>query len=43
MNRANGRNDMATIARKALLNRSALGFLRVNHVQGCSRGCLYPC
>lgn len=34
---------METITRKSLLNRSALGFLCVNHVQGCSHGCLYPC
>ena len=34
---------METIIRKSLLNRSALGFLCVNHVQGCSHGCLYPC
>jgi DNA repair photolyase len=32
-----------TVARKSLLNKSALGFLCVNHVQGCSHGCLYPC
>jgi DNA repair photolyase len=34
---------METINRKSLLNRSALGFLCVNHAQGCSHGCLYPC
>lgn len=34
---------METIARKSLLNKSALGFLCINHVQGCSHGCLYPC
>jgi DNA repair photolyase len=34
---------METITRKSLLNKSALGFLCVNHVQGCSHGCLYPC
>ncbi|MCX7024681.1 MAG: radical SAM protein [Spirochaetes bacterium] len=34
---------METITRKSLLNRSALGFLCINHVQGCSHGCLYPC
>ncbi len=34
---------METITRKSLLNRSALGFHCVNHVQGCSHGCLYPC
>jgi DNA repair photolyase len=34
---------METIERKSLLNKSALGFLCVNHVQGCSHGCLYPC
>jgi DNA repair photolyase len=31
------------VLRKSLLNESALGFLCVNHVQGCSHGCLYPC
>jgi DNA repair photolyase len=34
---------MDTITRKSLLNRSALGFFCVNHVQGCAHGCLYPC
>lgn len=34
---------MDTITRKSLLNRSALGFLCINHVQGCSHGCRYPC
>jgi DNA repair photolyase len=34
---------MQTITRKSLLNKSALGFLCVNHAQGCSHGCLYPC
>jgi DNA repair photolyase len=34
---------MRTIERKSLLNKSALGFYCVNHVQGCSHGCLYPC
>jgi DNA repair photolyase len=34
---------METIIRKSLLNKSALGFYCVNHVQGCSHGCLYPC
>ena len=34
---------MQTVERKSLLNRSALGFLCVNHVQGCSHGCRYPC
>jgi len=34
---------METIVRKSLLNKSALGFLCVNHAQGCSHGCLYPC
>jgi DNA repair photolyase len=32
-----------TILRKSLLNKSALGFLCVNHAQGCSHGCRYPC
>jgi DNA repair photolyase len=31
------------VERKSLLNKSALGFLCVNHVQGCSHGCRYPC
>jgi DNA repair photolyase len=31
------------VERKSLLNKSALGFLCVNHAQGCSHGCLYPC
>jgi DNA repair photolyase len=34
---------METVTRKSLLNKSALGFLCVNHVQGCSHGCRYPC
>jgi DNA repair photolyase len=34
---------MRSIVRKSLLNRSALGFLCINHAQGCSHGCLYPC
>jgi DNA repair photolyase len=34
---------METIVRKSLLNWSALGFYCVNHVQGCSHGCRYPC
>jgi DNA repair photolyase len=34
---------MERIARKSLLNKSALGFYAINHVQGCSHGCLYPC
>lgn len=31
------------VERKSLLYRSGLGFFCVNHVQGCSHGCLYPC
>ena len=34
---------METITRKSLLYKSGLGFHCVNHVQGCSHGCLYPC
>jgi DNA repair photolyase len=34
---------METIVRKSLLNKSALGFYCINHAQGCSHGCLYPC
>jgi DNA repair photolyase len=35
--------ELERIERKSLLNKSALGFLCVNHAQGCSHGCLYPC
>ncbi len=31
------------IERKSLLYRSGLGFWCINHVQGCSHGCRYPC
>ena len=31
------------IERKSLLYRSGLGFDCINHVQGCSHGCRYPC
>jgi DNA repair photolyase len=31
------------IERKSLLYRSGLGFHCINHVQGCSHGCRYPC
>jgi DNA repair photolyase len=34
---------METISRKGLLYKSALGFYCVNHLQGCSHGCRYPC
>lgn len=34
---------MESVERKSLLNKSALGFYCVNHAQGCSHGCLYPC
>jgi DNA repair photolyase len=34
---------MEMITRKSLLYRSGLGFYCVNHVQGCSHGCRYPC
>lgn len=32
-----------SIERKSLLYRSGLGFDCINHVQGCSHGCRYPC
>jgi len=34
---------MEQITRKSLLYRSGLGFWCINHVQGCSHGCKYPC
>ncbi len=34
---------METISRKSLIYKSNLGFYCLNHVQGCSHGCLYPC
>jgi DNA repair photolyase len=34
---------METITRKSLLYKSGLGVLCINHVQGCSHGCRYPC
>jgi DNA repair photolyase len=34
---------METITRKSLIYKSGLGFYCINHVQGCSHGCLYPC
>ncbi|MFN8207882.1 MAG: radical SAM protein [Bacteroidales bacterium] len=34
---------MSGITRKTLLYKSGLGFYCLNHVQGCSHGCLYPC
>ena len=34
---------MEQIIRKSLLYRSGLGFWCINHVQGCSHGCMYPC
>ena len=34
---------MEEINRKSLLYRSGLGFWCINHVQGCSHGCKYPC
>lgn len=34
---------MDTIERKTLLNKSGLGFWCINHVQGCSHACRYPC
>ncbi len=32
-----------TITRKSLIYKSGLGFYCLNHVQGCSHGCRYPC
>lgn len=34
---------MKTITRKSLIYKSGLGFYCLNHVQGCSHGCRYPC
>jgi DNA repair photolyase len=34
---------METLRRRSLIYRSGLGFWCINHVQGCSHGCLYPC
>jgi DNA repair photolyase len=34
---------METITRKSLLYKSGVGVLCINHVQGCSHGCRYPC
>jgi DNA repair photolyase len=34
---------MDRVERKSILYRSGLGFHCVNHVQGCSHGCRYPC
>jgi DNA repair photolyase len=34
---------MDEITRKSLLYKSGLGFWCINHVQGCSHGCRYPC
>lgn len=38
-------NKIGTITRKSLLYRSAVeyGDFCINHVEGCSHGCLYPC
>jgi len=35
--------SLERIERKSLLYRSGLGFDCINHVQGCSHGCRYPC
>jgi DNA repair photolyase len=37
------RVPLERIERKSLLYRSGLGFFCINHVQGCSHGCRYPC
>lgn len=34
---------MQNITRKSLIYKSGLGFYCVNHAQGCSHGCRYPC
>jgi DNA repair photolyase len=34
---------METITRKSLLYKSGIGVICINHAQGCSHGCLYPC
>jgi DNA repair photolyase len=34
---------LETLTRKSLLYKSGLGFMCVNHAQGCSHGCRYPC
>lgn len=34
---------MDAIERKSLLNKSGLGFWCINHVQGCTHACRYPC
>lgn len=34
---------LLTVERKSLLYKSGLGFWCINHVQGCSHGCRYPC
>jgi len=34
---------METLTRKSLVYKSGLGFYCLNHVQGCSHGCRYPC
>ncbi|HMA93824.1 MAG TPA: radical SAM protein [Polyangiaceae bacterium] len=36
-------STLTRVARKSLLYRSGLGFFCINHVQGCSHGCRYPC
>ncbi len=36
-------NALQTITRKSLIYKSGLGFYCLNHVQGCSHGCRYPC
>lgn len=38
-------NNIGTITRKSLLYRSGVeyGDFCINHVEGCSHGCLYPC
>ncbi len=37
------RPPLGSIERKSLLYKSGLGFWCINHVQGCSHGCRYPC
>jgi DNA repair photolyase len=42
-NKDAGLLKMETVLRKSLLYKSGLGFYCINHVQGCSHGCRYPC
>jgi DNA repair photolyase len=35
--------EPAALVRKSLIYKSGIGFFCINHVQGCSHGCRYPC